>query len=264
MAVMGLVFAQEEVPPKGIQVVEFSHGWNVVYISLGDVNRIVCEKGDVSSVVFSQEKDMQVKTEGRNVFVKLVPKDSPDGKKEISDFPRELYVECAGDVFQLILYPKSIPATTVYLKSPYKRDTVKAKEFELGSPFEETIGKLIKAAYMEEIPEGYDVELVNKQVGTFQELDMVLYRRYTGDRFIVDEYLISAKMNLELSEAVFLPYLKNPVAISIVKPILKEGETTRMIVVSRSPQVYKTALTCSRPLTWKGGTTLASHAYPIP
>ncbi len=32
----------------------------------------------------------------------------------------------------------------------------------------------------------------------------------------------------------------------------------------RSPKVYKTAITCSRPLTWKGGTTLASHPYPIP
>jgi hypothetical protein len=34
--------------------------------------------------------------------------------------------------------------------------------------------------------------------------------------------------------------------------------------VSRSLKVYKTARTCSRPLTWKGGTTLASHPYPIP
>jgi ABC-type nitrate/sulfonate/bicarbonate transport system ATPase subunit len=33
---------------------------------------------------------------------------------------------------------------------------------------------------------------------------------------------------------------------------------------SRSPKVYKTARTCSRPLTWKGGTTLASHLCPIP
>ncbi|MFZ8785218.1 TraK domain-containing protein [Thermocrinis sp.] len=226
-----VVFASD-VPPKGVQVVEFSHGWSVVYISMGDVNRIVCEKGNVSTVVYSQEKEMQVKTEGRNVFVKLVPKEEIDGKKVISDYPRELYVECAGEFFQLLLYPKSIPATTIYLKLPYKKDTTKARAFERASPFEETIAKLIKVAYLEEIPDGYDVEMVNKPAGSFRELDLVLYRRYTGDRFVVEEYLITAKLNLELSEASFLPYLKNPVAISIVKPILKEGETTRMFVVS--------------------------------
>jgi hypothetical protein len=231
-----VVFAKDEVPPKGVQVVEFSHGWNVVYISMGDVNRIVCERGDVPTVVYSQEKEMQVKTEGRNVFVKLVPKEEGGGKKVISDFPRELYVECAGEVFQLLLYPKSIPAATIYLKLPYKKDTTKAKAFEIASPFEETIGKLIRAAYLEEIPDGYDVEMVNKQAGSFKELDLVLYRKYTGDRFVVEEYLITAKLDLELSEASFLPYLKNPVAISIVKPILKEGETTRMFVVSISPR----------------------------
>jgi hypothetical protein len=227
-----VVFAKEEVPPKGVQVVEFLHGWNVVYVSMGDVNRIVCEKGDVPTVVYSQEKEMQVKTEGRNVFVKLVPKEEGDGKKVISDYPRELYVECGGEVFQLLLYPKSIPATTIYLKLPYKKDTTKAKVFEKADPFEETIGKLIKSAYLEEIPDGYDVGMVNRTAGSFKELDLVLYRRYTGDRFVVEEYLITAKLNLELSEASFLPYLKNPVAISIVKPILKEGETTRMFVIS--------------------------------
>jgi hypothetical protein len=226
-----VVFAKEGVPPKGVQVVEFSHGWNVVYISMGDVNRIVCERGNVSTVVYSQEKEMQVKTEGRNVFVKLVPREEGNGKKVISDYPRELYVECAGEFFQLLLYPKSIPATTIYLKLPYRRDTAKARAFE-SSSFEDTIGRLIKAAYLEEIPDGYDVEFVNRPAGSFRELDMVLYRRYTGYRFVVEEYLITAKLNLELSEASFLPYLKNPVAISIVKPILREGETTRMFVVS--------------------------------
>jgi len=43
-----------------------------------------------------------------------------------------------------------------------------------------------------------------------------------------------------------------------------EGELLRWFELTRSPKVYKTARTCSRPLTWKGGTTLASHPYPIP
>jgi hypothetical protein len=230
-----VVFALE-VPSKGVQVVEFSHGWNVVYVSMGDVNRIVCEKGEVSTVVYSQEKEMQVKTEGRNVFVKLVPKEEGGGKMVVSDFPRELYVECAGEVFQLLLYPKSIPATTIYLKLPYRKDTTKARAFEKSSPFEEIVAKLIKSAYLEEIPDGYDVEFVNQSAGSFRELDMVLYKRYTGDRYVVEEYIITAKLNLELSEASFLPYLKNPIAISIVKPILKEGESTRMFVVSLNPR----------------------------
>ena len=53
--------------------------------------------------------------------------------------------------------------------------------------------------------------------------------------------------------------------IPIIEKIKKEEGLKALILTPRSPEVYKTAhILCSRPLTWKGGTTLASHPCPIP
>ena len=219
---------------EGFNIVEFQSGWQSVRISQTDVNRIVCEKGDVKMVVYSQEKEVQVKYDGRNVFVKLVPK-IKDGNVVIETYPRELYIDCAGDVFQLILVPQKIPAQTIYLRSPYRQDLRKAKDFEKASSFQDLLSKLIKSVYLEEVPDGYDVEVVNRVVKRFAELDLLLYRKYSGYEFDVYEFIINAKLDLQLFEGAFLPYLDKPIAIAIVKPILKAGESTRMIVVSKAP-----------------------------
>jgi len=232
LSLVGMVWAQE-IPTKGVEVVEFSHGWKPVVVSQGDVNRIVCTVGDVKSVVYSQEKELQVKVDGRNVYVKFVPKEE-GGKMKVADFAREIYIECGGEVFQLLLYPKSIPATTTYLKLPYRPDKSKAQQLEKASEYEKVIAELIKSVYMEEVPEGYELKLVNQTVRRFAELDLILYRQYVGDKYVVEEYIINSKMDLTLHEGAFLPYLKAPLAISIVKPLLKEGESTRMIVVARN------------------------------
>jgi len=227
LGLISLTLAQEG---SGIEVIE-GEGWQYVKVSLTDINRIVCPV-EVGGVVFSREKEIEVKTSGRNVFVKFLPKVFPDGRTEISDIPRELYVECGDKTFQLVLLPQRIPAKVVVLKLPHA-DKEKAKEVETSQPYEDTMLSLIKSVYQEEVPDGYEVRIVNKPFRKFVELDMFLYREYTGMRYRIREYILSANMDLELWEGQFVPYLQNPLAIAIVKPILKAGESTRLIVVER-------------------------------
>lgn len=224
------LYAQEERKPSPLEVVE-GDGWHYVRVSLTDVNRIVCPV-NVRNVVYSKEKEMEVETLERNVFVKFLVRVNPDGSKEISDIPRELYVECGDKVFQLVLLPERIPAVQVILKLPYAQKE-RAKELEKSNPYDELMLSLIKSAYLEEPPNGYEVKLVNKPYRSFAELDMILYRVYEGDLYRVEEYILTAKEDVELWEGQFMLYLKNPLAISIVDPVLKKGQSTRLIAVER-------------------------------
>lgn len=210
------------------QVVEGS-GYHYVEVSLTDINRIVCPY-EITGVVYSKEKSMEVKRKGRNAWVKILPIKKGE-KIEYPSYPREVYVECGGLVFSLILLPKKVPATTVVLRVPHE-DTARAREFEekMGS-YEKLILSLIRHAYRETPPPGYRVREENRKVKEFKELDLYLLRTYEGSRYVVEEYLITAREDVHLTEGSFVPHIRFPVALSIVKPKLKAGESTRMIAV---------------------------------
>jgi len=203
--------------------------YKYVNISLTDVNRIVCSS-EITRVVYSKEKNLEVKKDGRNAWVKILPVKEGEVLK-YSPQPMELYVECGGRIFSLILLPKRIPATTIVLKVPYE-DRKRAREFEAkANSYERLITSLIEHAYKEEPPPGYNVKNVNEKVREFQEIDLYLRRVYEGDKFLVEEYIITAKKEVYLDEGAFIPYVRTPLALSIVKPSLKAGESTRLFVV---------------------------------
>ena len=212
----------------GVQVIE-GDGYHYVEISLTDINRIVCSS-EITGVVYSKEKSIEVKRKGRNAWVKILPT-KRGGEIKYPSYPREVYVECGGKVFSLILLPKKMPATTVVLKVPYE-DLARAREFERkANSYERLVLSLIRHAYREEPPPGYRVEKLNKKVREFKELDLYILKQYVGDKYIVEEYLITARGEVHLNEGAFIPYIRFPVALSIVKPSLKKGESTRLLVV---------------------------------
>jgi phosphosulfolactate synthase (CoM biosynthesis protein A) len=76
-----------------------------VEVSLKDVNRIICPV-EVGNVIFSKEKQMQVKVDGRNVFVKFIPVSQSDpttGQSVLvySTLPRDLLT----DVTHIATFP---------------------------------------------------------------------------------------------------------------------------------------------------------------
>lgn len=213
---------------EGVSVVE-GEGWNYVKVSLTDINRVVCPV-DITNAVFSKEKEVEVKVSGRNLYVKFLPKVMPDGSTEISTIPRELYVECGSKTFQLILVPEKIPARVIALRLP-GAEREKAIRYERSNPYDQIMLELVRSVYLEIPPEGYEVKVINKPYKKFVELDMLLYREYSGGKYRVREFILHANVDLELWEGQFLPYLEKPLALAIVKPILKKGESTRLIVV---------------------------------
>lgn len=228
----GTAFAEES-----IQTLE-GDGYHYVGVSLRGLIRVVCPE-PFTSKKFSAEKEMEVTLEGKNAYIKFLPTEitRPEGETTLSysSMPRDLYLECGGRVFSLILLPKEeMQTTTVVLRVPLA-DLEKARRFEKGNEYEETLERLIRAAYREEPPDGYQPVKVDKVAMRFEELDVTLNAQYKGAEYIVSVYLIAAKRGIdEISDAVFIPYLKKPLAISIVKPRLSENETTRMIVVTRA------------------------------
>ncbi|HHJ63321.1 MAG TPA: hypothetical protein ENJ61_00275 [Aquifex aeolicus] len=225
LPVLGLVSL---VLGKDFQVVEGS-GYHYVEISLTDVNRIVCSS-EITGVVYSKEKSIEIKRKGRNAWVKILP--TKKGEKiEYPSYPREVYIECGGLVFSLILLPRKIPAATVVLKVPHE-DDARAREFEKkAGSYEKLILSLIRHAYREVPPPGYRVKKENRKVREFKELDLYLLKSYEGSRYVIEEYLITAKEDVHLTEGSFVPYIRFPAALSIVKPRLKAGESTRLLVV---------------------------------
>lgn len=221
---------------ESIQTLE-GDGYHYVGVSLKGLIRVVCPE-PFSSKKFSAEKEMEVTLEGKNAYIKFLPTEviRPDGEMILSysSMPRDLYLECGGRVFSLILLPKEeMQTTTVVLKVPLA-DLEKARQFEKGNEYEETLERLIRAAYREEPPDGYQTVKVDKVAMIFEELDLLLTTQYRGADYIVSVYLIKTKRTIEeISDEVFIPYLKKPLAITIVKPRLSENESSRMIVVTR-------------------------------
>lgn len=218
---------------NNVTLVKSTDGYTFVDISLKDISRIHCES-EIESTVYSKEKQIEIKTSGRDAFVKILPKmDNLKNKLLYEDIPRELFVSCGGEVFSLVLVPKDIPSQTVILRNTIS-DIKKAGNYEIADSYEKTIMKLIQSAYLEVPPDGYTVRHINASSKNFKEIDLIEMYEYSGLRYAVTTYYITAKQDIELKEKNFVYLMGNDVAaVAILKPTLKQGESTRMFIVRR-------------------------------
>ena len=144
--------------------------------------------------------------------------------------PREMYIECGGTVFSLIMTPKDVPAQTIILKNEIG-DIKTAQAYEIANDYEKTIFGLIKSAY-EGVPvEGYKAKPFefNKE---FREFSLKGVRKYLGAKYRVYEVKVTAKEAIQLHEASFVKYFPKVIAITVVNPTLFPGDDTRLIVIS--------------------------------
>jgi len=230
-------FSKQVIPLKNIIVVDTTSA--VIKVSLTDMTRIVCPRGEITTYAYSKEKLIEVLKSGNSLYIKFLPVKEWNpklGREELvyRDYPRDLFVECGGKTFSLVLLPeKGLPPQEIYLQLPYKGNRKEAKRFETSYPYEETLIELIKNAYKDQIPPGYEVKFIGKPYREFKELSLYLNKEYIGDSFKVVEFVITAKKDLTLYEGMFVPFLPNALAIAIEKPILKQGEMTRLFVVEK-------------------------------
>ena len=223
-----------------------------VRLSNTDVNRLVCPDG-IKDVVFSQEKGVKVKITDGNAFLKfqVIKK----GEEMIyTEVPSEFYVVCGGDIYSLVGMPQRVPAQTIRLSSGKKQKIQQNLSLFNGMPLEKKILTLIRQTYTDQLPESYEVRVVNRQINLFPALWMSFTREIVveGEGLAVREYRVSLKSGTEpvrLTEQEFLrsELTSQPLAVAVDELLLSDGSHSRVFVVERrdpdspSPMIKQTA-----------------------
>ena len=95
-----------------LKKIEHSLSFKFVDVSKTDVNRIVCENGEIGKIVYSKDKELTIQKDGENAFVKLSPVTTRSNgiivDTIVNDFIRDVYVECSKKIYSLNLTPKDI------------------------------------------------------------------------------------------------------------------------------------------------------------
>ena len=214
----------------------------VVVASNRDVNRIVCNAGDITNTYFSKEKGILVQNDGRNAYVKFKSLDDGSGVLKRVTQRSELYITCGGNVYTLILEPKDVDAITHYLGAGSVANA-KVNLQEYGSmPDEERALDLTMAVLKNEIPESFSVTkpsmytrdyvtnvIPNVELAKVQDVAM------DGIGLTLQEYQVVAKQPVTLQETQFLDvyFGTNIFAVSIEPRTLAAGEYARVFVVQK-------------------------------
>ncbi len=217
-----------------------------VILSSTDVNRIVCTAGEINDVFYSKEKGMTIVNKGRNAFVKYLIRVKGEAQTLVAQ-PSEIHLVCAGEVFTLIAKPLPGQARTVRLASGIKERIQKNIERMGAMPFEEKVIRLTRAAYQDEIPEGFAVKTMTSRVEVkpqeaalkqiFAALEVIKRRviRVEGLGMRLSEYTVKSQQAVELHETDFLEKAFGAeIAGVTVQPLnLEPGSQGRVLIVER-------------------------------
>ena len=211
-----------------------------VSLSSSDLNRIICTSGDVKEALTSDEKGLMIKITGRDVFVKYKVGKRSDGKLSYSTTPTELYIVCGENTYSMIAFPDRRPSQTIRLSSGIENRAKENQSLYEGLPFEKRVMRLIKEVYTDAIPESYTLTKRDIVDASWKGMVITLKREVSvdGEGMHLKEYHIHLKPGvgqMKLSEKLFLKkeFAINPIAVSIDKHNLKQGEVSRLFIVEQ-------------------------------
>jgi len=212
-----------------------------VKMSASDVNRITCPV-DITDVVYSEEKGVQIKAVGKNAFVKFLVRKL--GSKEVySSTPADLYIVCGDKVYSIIAFPLKIPSVTVYLED--KGDKIKqVVEKYQGMPFEKKVLELVKAFFTDQVPPEAQVSTIKKEYKIIPNLLITEQAQYLieGEGLMIRVFKVTNTVNdslkipyVDVTEKDFLKkeLTKNVVAVSLDKLRLYRADSARLIIVEK-------------------------------
>lgn len=221
-------FAGEGVPAEVPTMVELSGR---------EINRIVCP-GQMTDLIFSEEKGLTGHFSGNNAFVKFTAEEV-GGKLKYSKEPSEIYAVCNGSVYTLIGAPAEINAVTVRLALP-KSETVEKNIVRYKNmPLEKQALQLIKEAYGGAFPSSYQVTDKALPVSLCPDLDLVQQQivEVEGVGLRLKTFRATSRLttDIDLEEKAFLsPSVGNPIlAVAIEQHTLRPKQSTRVFVVER-------------------------------
>ena len=211
----------------------------MVEMSALDINRVYCD-GEITDVVFSEEKGVRVKIVKNNAFVKFVVKKIEDQEIPM-DKPADLFFVCNEQVYSIIAIPKRIPSTFVYLESKDKkiREVVeRVKEL----PYEKRLLDVIRAVYLGKYEPNFQVVNVNKEFYLFKELKVILEKvidiEGEGLRakvFRLETNFSSSSQYIEIKEKDFVrkELTTIPLAVSLDKAKLQGRDKATLIILEK-------------------------------
>lgn len=223
-----------------LKKIEHSLSFKFVDVSKTDVNRIVCENGEIGKIVYSKDKELTIQKDGENAFVKLSPVTTRSNgiivDTIVNDFIRDIYIECNKKIYSLNLTPKDISAQTILLfDNNTKKDNQEAKRFEKSNSFEKTLIDIIKSIYKEKEPDGYISKLLPPKTIKFSELELTPTKTYSGNDYFVYEYRIKALKDLDLDEKMFINFVaSNPLALALTQLNIEKNKEARLFVISNA------------------------------
>jgi conjugal transfer pilus assembly protein TraK len=211
----------------------------MVEMSSLDINRVYCD-GEITDVVFSEEKGVKVKIVKNNAFVKFVMKRIEDQEIPI-DKPVDLFFVCDNQVYSLIAIPKRIPSAFIYLESKGKQ-IQEVVERAKDLPYEKKLLDVIKAVYLEKYEPNYQVVNVNKEFYLFKELKVILEKviDIEGEGLRAKVFKLETNFNsntqyIEIKEKDFVrkDLTSFPLAVSLDKAKLQGRDKATLIILEK-------------------------------
>jgi len=209
----------------------------MVELSGREINRIVCP-GQMTDLIFSEEKGLTGHFSGNNAFVKFTAEEV-GGKLKYSKEPSEIYVVCNGSVYTIIGAPAEINAATVRLALPKSETVEKNIARYKNMPLEKQALQLIKEAYGGAFPSSYQVTDKTVSVSLCPDLDLVQQQiiEVEGVGLRLKTFKATSRLttDIDLEEKTFLSSaIGNPIlAVAVEQHTLKPKQSTRVFVVEK-------------------------------
>ena len=215
-----------------------------VVLSNTDINRVVCQEGDINDVFYSQEKGMTVINKGSNAFVKYLIK-KKGGKELYVTQSTELHIICHGLTYTLIAQPQRVSTQTVYLSEGVKTRIERNREMFSGMDYEEKILHLTQQIYRDEIPDNFRVSenMTHITVKPTEKALVPLFKSITitkvkdieaeGMGLSASEYFVVAKQRVKMLEVDFLQreFGSDIAAVTLTPLELNPKESARLIII---------------------------------
>ncbi len=224
------------------------HPEKTVWLELSntDLNRVVCSNGEITDVLYSQEKGIRVKTAGSDAYIKFMMQEpqTPDERPERVTVPSEFYLVCAGETFSFIGKPEPVPSKTIYLVSE-RAGIEEGKESFRSDPVDEAITKIIRTIFLDTVPPSWNQQrdsgfrrlVLPTSRGTLDLQEIggwhIPGTGVTAHLFHVQE-IERQEMQVMERDLLFPEITTNPIAISIEDNLLSpKMPATRAVILER-------------------------------
>jgi conjugal transfer pilus assembly protein TraK len=211
----------------------------MVEMSSLDINRVYCD-GEITDVIFSEEKGVKVRIVKNNAFVKFVVKKIEDKEIPIEN-PVDIFFVCDNQVYSIIAIPKRIPSAFIYLETK-ERKVQEVVERVKDLPYEKRLLEIIKAIYTNRYEPNYQVVNVNKEFYLFKDVKVVLERiidiegeGLRGKVFRIETFFDLNTQYVEIKEKDFVrkELTSIPFAVSLDKSRLQGKDKATLIIIEK-------------------------------